>query len=394
MSARQIIENVYSVGAIDWHRTLFDALIPLASGTTYNAYFIRGSEKNALIDTVESDHFEELWANLQQLRVDRIDYIISNHAEQDHSGSLPLVLQKFPEAKIVTNKKCCDMLLELLPLKDDDFFIISDNETLSLGDKNLQFIFAPWVHWPETMFTYLAEDQVLFSCDLFGAHYASSRLFAEPAEVVLRETKRYYAEIMMPFARSITKYLDKLSGMSLQIIAPSHGPLWRESGRLLQEYGKWVAPQPENKVLIIYISMHGSTEKIVRHLTSALMQRQISVQPFNMVNADIGEIALELVDAATVVFASPAVLLGPHPNIVYAAYLINSLKPKTRQVGIIGSFGWGNKLADQLTEILSNLKSEFLSAILIKGYPAKEDLAALDSLAEQIHINHRGIAGV
>ncbi len=391
MAAREIENKIYSVGAIDWDRTLFDALIPLPHGTSYNAYLIQGSEKSALIDTVEPSKFDQLKKSLINLDVKKIDYIISNHAEQDHSGSIPAMLELYPGAKVVTNSKCRDFLIQLLHLPEEKFLVINDRDTLSLGDKTLEFILAPWVHWPETMFTYLQEDKILFSGDFLGSHLATSNLFAEDESNVLREAKRYYAEIMMPFAKSIRKHLQTVDDLNPAVIAPTHGPVYNNPKIILNAYKDWVSEDAKNEVVLLYVSMHGSTEQMAHYFLDILMQRGVSVQPFNMMSADIGEIALAMVDAATVVFASPAVLMGPHPNMVSAVYLINSLKPKTKYAAVIGSYGWGNKMVEQITSLMSGVKAEFLPPVLTKGLPSDQDFKELDRLADAIVEKHANL---
>ncbi len=389
MPVRKLKENIYSVGAIDWDRTLFDALIPLPHGTSYNAYLIKGKEKTALIDTVEPYKWSVLKNNLSLLKTDYLDYVISNHAEQDHSGSLPQILDQFPEATLVTGKKGRDMLLPLLGLPEDRIMVIEDRTQLSLGDKTLEFIFAPWVHWPETMFTYLQEDQILFSCDLFGAHLASSDLFASRIENAAEEAKRYYAEIMMPFAGRIVKHLETISQFPLKMIAPSHGPVYDKPETILSAYHEWVSEKVKNQVVLIYVSMHGSTEHLAMRLADALIHRGITVLPFNTISASLGEIALALVDAATVMIASPAVLMGLHPNILYAAYVMSLLKPRTKFAGLIGSYGWANKMVNQLTDLLDGSGIELLDPLLIKGFPTREDYESIDELAELIQQKHQ-----
>ncbi len=389
MYPRKINESTFAVGAIDWDRTLFDALIPLPYGTSYNAYLVKGSDKTALIDTVEPTKLNVLKSNLDHLNIDKIDYIISNHAEQDHSGSLPEMLNLYPMAKLVTNKKGQDMLLPLLDIPPEKIQLIEDRQTLSLGDKTLQFIFAPWVHWPETMFTYLEEEQLLFSCDLFGAHLASSELYASNNENALQEAKRYYAEIMMPYGGRIVKHLETLKEFKIKTIAPSHGPVYDKPEEIFTAYHEWVSGELKNEVVIIYVSMHGSTEKLVYRLADELVKRGISVTPFNTVTTSLGDLALSLVDAKTVIIASPAFLMGPHPNIVSAAYLMNILKPRTKNVGIAGSYGWGNKMVNQLTEMLKDLTVEYLPPLLIKGHPREEDNEQIEALAEKIYQLHQ-----
>ncbi len=389
MAVQKIKENIFSVGAQDWDRTLFDALIPLPNGTSYNAYLVKGNQKTVLIDTVDPTKIETLFNNLESIGIQNIDYIISNHAEQDHSGSIPEILEKYPTAQLVTSKKGQDMLLPLLDIPEERIRIVEDREVISLGDKTLEFIFAPWVHWPETMFTYLKEDKILFSCDLFGSHLATSQLYATQNPQAFQEAKRYYAQIMMPYGSRIPKHLETLQAYQISLIAPSHGPIYDEPEKILDAYRDWTSEKVKSEVILLHISMHGSTRIMVSHFIDKLVTQGLTVKPYNMVSANLGEITLSLVDAATIVLASPAVLMGAHPNIVYAVYLINALKPKTRFVGILGSFGWGNKMVNQLTEMLKDLKAEFLPAVMAKGHPRSEDFAALDKLAETIAQKHQ-----
>ena len=197
MNARQIKEGIYWLGAIDWNRRLFDSLIPLPDGTTYNAYLVQGSEKTALLDTVDPPMVYQLLAQLKH--VPQVDYIVSHHAEQDHSGSIGAVLDKFPRAKVVVTSKAKSMLQDLLNIQEEAFITVEDGKTLSLGDRTLKFIHTPWVHWPETMVTYLEEDKILFSCDFFGSHIASADLYVKDQCRVYEAAKRYFAEIIMPF---------------------------------------------------------------------------------------------------------------------------------------------------------------------------------------------------
>ncbi len=391
MEYNEIVPGVFYVGAEHWDRRLFDELIPLPDGTSYNAYLIEGSEKVALIDTVDPEMIEVLFDKLDRLGVEKIDYIISNHAEQDHSGAIPYILEEFEGAKVVTNAKCKNMLIDLLQLEEDNFIVINDGDELSLGDKTLKFIFTPWVHWPETMSTYLKEDKILFTCDFFGSHRATNRLFVEDEYKVLEDAKRYYAEIMMPFRKHIQKNIAKLEDYEISYIAPSHGPVYPRPELIIDAYKDWISDRVENKVLLPYVSMHESTKEIVNFLYQELTARGIKVIPFNLIETDLGHYAIELVDAATVVFGSPMVLGGAHPQVVYAAYLTNALRPKTRFVGIIGSYGWGGKLADQIKSLLVNMRSEILEPVLVKGLPKEEDFDRLIQLADLIAEKHQSL---
>jgi flavorubredoxin len=385
----EIRPNVHYVGVIDWDRRLFDSLIPLPEGTSYNSYIVKGSEKTALIDTVEPLKLHEFLVNLETLGVDKIDYIITNHTEQDHSGSIQAMLLRNPEAKVVTNAKCLELSKDHLGLDEENFIVVKDGETLSLGDKTLQFLVAPWVHWPETQFTYLKEDKILFSCDFLGSHIATTRVLAEDISGFRASAKRYFAEIMMPFRNNVLKHLDRLKDLDVAIVGPSHGPVHMNPKHIMDAYRKWASDEVKNEVLLPWVSMHGSTEKMVRHLTDHLVARGIHVKPYNLVVTDAGELAMGLVDAATVVIASPTVLVGPHPAAVNATYLANALRPKTRFLSIIGSYGWGSRMVETLSGMITNLKVEMLPTVIVKGYPNADALKALEGLADEILKKHR-----
>ncbi len=391
MGARKIKDGVYWVGTVHWDRRLFDELIPLPDGTTYNAYLIKGGDKTALIDSVDPVKESEHIANLNSLHVDKIDYIIANHAEQDHSGGIRRLVDTYPTAKVVTNEKCRNMLIDLLHIPEEKFFAVKDNDTLSLGGRTLEFITAPWVHWPETMLTYLREDKILFPCDLFGSHLAASNLYTLDEARVYESAKRYYAEIMMPFRTVIQKHLTRLEGYEIDIIAPSHGPVHNRPSFIIDAYRDWTSESVKDEVILPYVSMHGSTEAMVNHLVAALIKRDVAVKPFNLTKTDIGELAISLVDAATIVIATPTVLAGPHPAAVYAAYLANILRPKTKYASVIGSFGWGGKMLEQISSMIGNLKVELLTPVIIKGYPKSTDYLALDALADAIVKKHQAL---
>ncbi len=391
MSVRKVTSGIFAVGAIDWDRRLFDELIPLPHGTSYNAYLLKGTQKTALIDTVDPAKTRVLLDNLKEAKVENIDYLISNHAEQDHSGSIPAVLERFPSAKLVTNPKCKTLLMDLLHIPEERFIAINDGETISLGDKTIQFIIAPWVHWPETMLSYVKEDKVLFSCDLFGAHHAASKLFVQDEAVLYEHAKRYYAEIMMPFRSNIRKHMEKIAPLPIQIIAPSHGPVHKRPPFILEAYRDWISDTVKNEVIIPFVSMHGSTLAMVDHLVDALIARGITVKPFNLTHTDIGELAISLVDAATIVVASPTVLVGPHPTIIHAVYLANALRPKARFISLIGSYGWGSRMVGIIKDMISNINAELINPVVIKGYPENEEYASLDALADEILRRHREV---
>jgi flavorubredoxin len=389
MKPRIVKEHVCSVGAVDWDRRLFDELIPLPDGTSYNAYLIRANEKTVLIDTVDPTMTNMLMGNLDELNIKSIDYVIVNHAEQDHSGALPAVLSRFPNAIVVCTPKCKPLLVELLLIPERKIKTVEDGETISLGDKTLEFIHAPWVHWPETMFTYLRDDRILFTCDFFGSHYATSDLFVTNEAIVYEAAKRYYAEIMMPFRAVIPKHLERIKPMQIDIIATSHGPIYDKPEFIIDAYKDWVLGEPKNIVVLPYISMHGSTRAMVKYFVDALAEKGVAVKQFDLARTDIGKLAMALVDAATIVIGTPQVLFGVHPNVAYAVFLANVLHPKLKFASVIASYGWGGKMLEQITAMLPNLRLELIPPVVIKGYPKEDDYKALDGLAETIFNKHK-----
>jgi len=392
MKAREIKTGIHWVGAVDWDRRLFDELIPLPDGTSYNSYLVQGSAKTALIDTVDPTMAEVLLARLDSLKIKAIDYVVTNHAEQDHSGTLPGVLAKYPPAKVICTPKCKGLLMDLLLIPEAKIITVEDKETVSLGDRTMEFVHAGWVHWPETMLTYLQEDRILFSCDLFGAHLATSELYVSDEGRLYESAKRYYAEIMMPFRPNIEKHLDRLKEYKVELIAPSHGPMHRRPEFIIKAYHSWVFDPPQNIVVLPYISMHGSTREMVNYLVEALTQRGVVVKQFELSQVDIGKLAMALVDAATLVIGTPTVLIGPHPLVAYATFLANALRPKTRFASIIGSFGWGSRAKEAIISMVPNLKVELLEPVIIKGLPREADFKALDNLAAIIAEKHKGLA--
>ncbi len=385
MKRKEFEKGVYWMGAVDWDRRVFDALIPTPEGTSYNSWLMVGRDATVLFDTVDPAKTDVLMDQLSDIR--RIDYIVTHHAEQDHSGSLPVVMAKYPEAVCICTPKCKKILQRLMPLDAARIRTVEDGEELDLGDRRLKFMHTPWTHWPETMVTWDAADGILFSCDLFGSHLATSRL-TEPWEAVCGPAKRYYAEIMMPFRGKIAGYLDTLEQMPVRKICPSHGPMHDHPETVMAAYREWISGKAANKVLIPFISMHGSTERMVAALVSELAGLDVPVQPFNMLETDLGVLAAASVDAATIVLGSPTVLGGAHPFVASAAAVVGLLKPKTMFIGVIGSYSWGGRMPDQLAASIASMKVEVLPPVLVEGYPDDNDLARIRELAVRIRELH------
>lgn len=386
MNSRPLAKDVFWVGAQDWDRRLFDSLIPLPDGTSYNAYLVKGSDKTVLIDAVDPAMLHVLEEHLKD--VPRVDYLVANHAEQDHSGGIPWVLKRYPEAVLLCSDKAKNMLVDHLDVPAERVRVVADGERLAIGGRTLRFIYTPWVHWPETMSTYLEEEKILFSCDWFGSHLATSELFVDEIDAIYEGAKRYYAEIMMPFRKIVRQNLEKVRGLEVGLIAPSHGPVYRQPELIVRAYEDWTDDLPHNEVVIPWVTMHGSTAVMVERLVRALAERDVKVRPFNMAVADIGKLAMALVDAGTLVAAGPTVHAGPHPTLYSALVLANALRPRVRFAGIVGSYGWAGRMVEMSKAALGNLKVEFLEPVVCRGLPRAEDLEAVDRLAADIARRH------
>ncbi len=391
MKFQEIKNNIYYCGLNDCERKIFDELIPLEHGTSYNSYFVKGSEKNAIIDTMYPPKIDEYLKNLSDNNVDKVDYIVANHGEQDHSGAIPALLEKYPEAKVVTNPKVAANIKSMLHVPVERIIEIADGQEISLGDKTLKFIFAPGVHWPDTMFTYIKEDNVICTCDFLGAHYVFSDVFAVKSDELTNSAKRYYAEIMMPFRAMCRRYVDKIRSMNVDMILPSHGPVHANSDYILSLYEKWTDEEPDNLVVLPYVSMYESTKAMIDYLAEKLEQKGISTFKFDIVSDDLGDYAMHIVDAATIVLGTSMVLAGPHPASVNAAYLTALLRPKAKFAALIGSYGWGGNLFGQIGETLKPLNLDVVGTLQVKGKPTALEFDNLEDLAEDIYHRHKSI---
>ena len=381
---REIAVGVYWVGVRDWERRLFDALIPMPAGTTYNSYLVSGRDKVALIDTVNPGFEEELKGKLEQLGSwGRIDYLIMNHAEPDHAGNIAFVLEHNPRAKLVLTAKGAKLAKVLFHVSEDRMKVVQDGETLGLGGRSLRFIEAPFLHWPETMFTYLEEEKVLFPCDFFGSHHAGGA-FADEVPDLLTYAKKYFGEIMMPYAKNGRNGLAKLEGLDIRMIAPSHGPIHRDPGPIVDAYLSWTSGETVPKVTICYATMWQATKALVDEFAQTLMQEGVDAKVYDLAVSDLASIAGDLVDSRGIVLAGPTVLNGLHPLALHAANVVKAIKPPAKYAVLLSSYGWGGGAVKQALEVLAPLKLDALGAIDVNGYPTKEDLKKTEDLARMM----------
>lgn len=391
MKFQEIKNNVFYCGLNDEDRVIFDELIPLEHGTSYNSYLVVGSEKTAIIDTMYPPKSDEYLKNLDENGVTKVDYLIANHGEQDHSGTLPKLIEKYPDAKVVTNPTCKTNLMEMLFIPEDRIMTIKNEEELSLGDKTLKFIFAPNVHWPDTMFTLIKEDNLLCTCDFLGAHYTFDDVFAVPSEELEKSAKRYYAEIMMPFRVMCKKYTKMIKDMNVDMILPSHGPVHKNPDYILDLYTDWTSDLGKNLVLLPYVSMYGSTEDMIDYLKSELAKYGIESIKHDIITDDLGDLAMALVDGTTIVLGTSMVVAGPHPASVNIAYIASILKPKAKFASFVGSYGWGGNLFGVLGDILAKLRLDVIEPVMVKGKPTTDDFKKLDDMVQSIVEKHKSL---
>lgn len=387
MGSKEIAPDVFWVGVKHHNRRLFDALIPLPYGTSYNAYLIVGSKETALIDTVNPGFEKELLEKISE-RIDpaKIDYVIMNHAEPDHANAAKDVLAVAKNAKLVASAKGKEAAMMYFDIPVERIMVVDESSKIDLGGKTLKFVDAPWLHWPETMFTYLEEDKILFPCDFFGSHLAVGEFYADEYgnENTLDMAKLYFAEIMMPFRRPGQTAVEKVKKLEPKMIAPSHGLIWREPKVILDEYAKWTSEKFQKKVMIAYVSMWGSTEKMVLALRDALVKRGITAEVFDLPNTEIGHIAKELVDTPVVVVGAPTVLGGVHPVAAYATMLVKTLRAPTKYAAVLTSYGWSGGAVKALQGILEGTKIEVLGVVEVKGPPKKTEFDKVVELADKI----------
>jgi len=382
----EISPNVFWVGIEDWNRRFFDAFIPLPYGTSYNSYLIVGKNKTALIDTTNPGFEEVLLNKISQIfPPEKIDYVIMNHAEPDHAGAIPEVIKVAKKAKVVATKLGVNMAEVYFDVPPERRMAVKEGDTLELGGKTLKFIEAPWLHWPETMFTFNEEGSILFPCDFFGAHLTSDKLYADEAGgLLLPEAKRYFAEIMMPFAASAQQALDKVKPLNPKIIAPSHGPVYRNPQPIIEAYEKWTRGPLEQKVVVVYVSMWGNTQALERIITETIATEGVETVPYNLTVADISHVLRDLVDASAIVIGTPTVLGGAHPLVMYATELVASFGVRGKVAAVFGSFGWGGGAIRRIKTRLEQGGFEVVDTLEIRGPPKPEHVKQAITLGKAV----------
>ncbi len=388
MNKVSLAEGINWVGVVDWNLRDFHGYMT-RRGTTYNAYLI-SDEKTALVDTVKHTFSNELLRNICEI-VDpaKINYIIVNHVEMDHSSSLPMIVKYAKNATIIASQRGKDAIIEHYGA---DFSIetVKTGDELKLGKRTLRFVEAPMLHWPDSMFTYVVEDKILMPNDAFGQHLASSERFDDEVDehVLMEEAKTYYANILMPLAPLITRKIQEVvqMGIPIAMIAPSHGIIWRSNpSKIIQAYLDWSAGKSENKVVIVYDTMWGSTDKMARAIAEGAASQAVDVKLLKLRAANRTEAMTEILDAKAVVVGSPTLNNGMFPTLgSFLTYAVG-LKPKGKLWGFFGSYGWGGGAVRGMTEMARKAGFEVHEpSIELKYVPDQEDLKKCFELGQQI----------
>jgi flavorubredoxin len=369
--AVKITDNVYWVGAVDWGLRDFHGYLT-NRGTTYNAYLVM-ADKITLIDTVKAPFKEELLARINSV-VDpqKIRYIVSNHAETDHSGSLPDIIKAVQPEKVFASVMGAKALSEHYH-RDLQFVPVKDTETLSLGNLNLSFVETRMVHWPDSMFTYLHEDHLLFSQDAFGMHLATSERFADEIDnsIMKQEAARYFANILLPLSLVIEKLLERVAGLGLNIgiIAPDHGPIWRkEPGTMVGLYARWCAQKPTKKAVVVYDTMWQSTATMARAIGEGLSAGGASVKMMPLKSCHRSDVAAEILEAGALIVGSPTMNNNIFPTVADVITYLKGLKPKNLIGAAFGSYGWSGEAVNQLNDILAGMKIDLVGEPLKVKY--------------------------
>lgn len=349
-------------------------------GSTYNSYLVC-SDKTVLVDTVKAQYADKLVDSVRSLLKGRsLDYVICNHAEPDHSGGLPYVMKAFPAAELVCNAKCRAALEKHYNCDAWNFRLVTDGDSLPLGGRSVTFVDTPMVHWPESMFSFLQPDGILFSMDAFGQHFASDGRFddEEDLSAIMREAMIYYANIVMLYGKQIGKVLDKASGLDIRMVAPSHGIIWRSSfDVILEAYRHWIICASRPKVLVVYDTMWGSTGKMAEAIADGARAGGVDVKLISIRKSHITEIATEMLDAAVLACGSPTLNMTMMPEVAAVLTYLKGLRPVNKAGRAFGSYGWGKGGAEEVHEYLEKMGFEII------GAPLKSQFVPVDSVLEE-----------
>jgi len=383
---QEIIPGVSWVGVRHPDLKIFDELFPTHNGTTYNAYLVRGHARTALIDTVKAPFTEEFLAKLAAAGgLEQIDLVVVNHTEPDHTGALLKLLELRPELPVYCTRAAQNFLGQLLngPFNAQ---VVSDGQELDLGGRTLRFLLAPYLHWPDTMFTYLVEDGVLFSCDAFGSHYCASQLFDDEILDFSKDFHFYFDCIMRPFKDKVREAVAKVEKLELQLICPSHGPIHRRDPRsVIDAYRRWSAPPPAKakpRALLLTLSSHGNTRSMAAAIGEELAKLDFQVNELRMCEMRDSDLRDELELADLVLVGSPTINRDAPPQVWHALALFSLVTPRAKVAAVFGSFGWSGEAVKMIEERLQGLRFKLpVPSLSVRFTPTAENLTACQDFA-------------
>jgi len=391
LAVKRVVDGVFYVGVDDLELDIFESIWPLPHGVSYNSYLVVGDDKVALIDTVDARFSGQLLQNIAEaIGGRRVDYVVLNHLEQDHSGSLAEVLAKYPDAVVVGTPMAVNMAKSFygavrycMPVKDGD--------SISLGGKTLKFVQVPWLHWPETMATYLVEDKVLFSCDAFGSFGAlRGKLFDDEVDLdlYLDEAKRYFSNIVAPVAEHVLKAIDKIKGLNLEvrILAPSHGPVYRRDvAKIVELYARWSKPVFEPKVVIAYSSMYGNVKRMALEVAKGVEGKGVRPVLVDLSRTHLSYALKEVIDAPSIAVGSPTYDGDAHPHVKSFIDMLVAKKVRQRSVGVFTAYAWGGRVHKTIAEALASRDNVIVEPVIAaKVSPTEDVLNSCRELGERL----------
>jgi anaerobic nitric oxide reductase flavorubredoxin len=380
MTQIKLSENIFWVGAVDWNIRHFHGFTySTHRGTTYNAYLII-DKKTALVDSVYTPFAEEMIENIREI-IDpsKIDYVVANHVETDHSGAIGEILKLAPKAKVIGTARCKEGLQKHY-FGNWDFQVVKTGEEISLGKRSLKFIEAPMLHWPDSMFTYIDKDTLLLPNDAFGQHLATSKRFDDEVDekILMEEAAKYYANILWPFSQLVIRKIEEVQklGLKISMIAPSHGIIWRGNPmKIVEAYLKWAKGEAEKKVLVVYDTMWGSTEKMAKAIVNGISSEGVEAMVFRLPFSDRGDIIGELLGAKGILVGSSTINNGVLPTVAPFLEEMQGLRPRNKIAAAFGSYGWGGGAVKTIEESLEKASMEIVApALTIKWVPDKDEI--------------------
>lgn len=379
MNTFEIKKDIFWVGAIDWELRDFHGY-STERGSTYNAFLVM-DEKKTLMDSVKATKTEELLTRIREvLPSGNLDYLVLNHAEMDHTGSLPAVMRELRPGKVICSQACTDAVIEHFGKQDWPFQAVKTGESLSLGNRTVRFIETKMLHWPDSMFSFLEEDHLLISSDAFGQHYATGERFDDEADQseLMKQSAKYYANIILPYSGLVLKLLEnvKAMGIKIEMIAPDHGLIWRKNVQgILNSYAHWASGKVKAKAVVAYDTMWGSTAKMAHAVIDGLISQGLQVKATDLKGWHRSDVMTELLDSAALVLGSPTLNNGYLPRMADLLCYARGLKPMCLAGAAFGSYGWGGESVKLLNDELARMKIDLAhEGLKIKYVPSRDGL--------------------